>query len=398
MNEAHVNDLLSAYIDGDLTAEQRRQVEAHLVHCKTCAQELEALRETIRLIRAVPIEDPPPTLYSSVMAAIPRQQQPPQRLAPRRWFKPVAIAASVAVVLMGAGWILSLLPVFLGGMGSSSPPMTAVELDSSAGGGSGGAATFSGEVTSSVAPYGAPAVAERVQAEIDLPSRKLVRRGYARVEVRDVKEGYQAIVQLVDVRGGYIEESSLFVDRVRGDGGLESSPGRASLVARVPSGELEGFFEDLEQVGTVRHANITSDDITENYVDTESRLRNLTAQELRYLDILEQADNVDEVLRVENELWRLRGEIETLQGRLQNWDRMVEMATANVDLQPADRLDIGLGSRLIRAWRDSLDAAVSGIEYMIVGAGALLPWAILATIVWLVYRRWSLGARQGRGI
>lgn len=404
MSSPHVHELLSAYVDGVLTDSDRQRVDAHLRTCRECAQYWGTLRQTVDLVRSLPEEEPPTSLRESVMALIREEAAAESRnpgpkpvaggssLPKRwgRWYRSMAVAAGIAL-LIGTGYVVSLLHTGLG-----MPASQIAERDS---GGmsplSGATSVAQNDAGAGVQPFVA-ADSERVSgaAEAVTAGRRIIQRGYAEVEVDDVKQAFRAIADLAGSLGGYVENSSLATDALGNDHpGVRAQP-QASLVVRVPAGGLPGFWAGLDQIGTVIRSSTSSDDITEQYVDTESRLRNLTAQELRYLNLLEEADSVDEVLRVENEIWRIRGEIEALQGRLQQWDRLVDLAAVEVDLRTTDQ--IGLGNRLLRAWKGAVNAAIVGIEYMIIGAGAVMPWAILGIAAWLGVRRWRFVAGQGR--
>ena len=73
-------------------------------------------------------------------------------------------------------------------------------------------------------------------------------------------------------------------------------------------------MDEIEAIGAVTSKSISGRDVTEEFVDLSARLGNLERQELRLLDILNMTTTVDEVLDVERELGRIRGEIESLTG------------------------------------------------------------------------------------
>lgn len=418
VNSPHAHELLSAYIDGDLDYDERQKVESHLQQCEQCRRLFISLRQTVDLIRSLPVETPPPSLRHSVMEAIRKEAAAGgARVSPRQdrlnrlkhWMRPLTWAAAV-LLLIGAGYIGSLISQ---GTRDSYVPLVARNISAP----EAGITSDSSGVMPSVQPEigesafdknsagGAAGVAPTNvtdgSADVRLvdvsPGNKVIRRAHAELEAEDVIGAFHGVVRMVESRGGFVEDSTLSIDPASKDlssGTRVGAGDRASVVARVPAETLEPFIEELDQLGTVVVASIFSEDVTAQYVDTDSRLRNLKAQEIRYLELLERADNVDEILRIENEIWRVRGNIETLQGQLNYWNEQVDLATASVDIVSAETdpfrpLSRGLGNRLAAAIHGALDAALSGVENIIIGAGAILPWAVLVVLIWLVWRRFA---------
>jgi hypothetical protein len=108
--------------------------------------------------------------------------------------------------------------------------------------------------------------------------------------------------------------------------------GTAQLTIRVPSGQVDGFFEAVGTVGRLLSRQINARDIGKDYFDAEIRLENLQNTMHRYEEILKQAKNVDEILRIESELGRLRGEIEQTKGNLRWLSDRAARATVHISL------------------------------------------------------------------
>ena len=90
---------------------------------------------------------------------------------------------------------------------------------------------------------------------------------------------------------------------------------------RVPPGKMAGLLEKLRVLGTVTSENSTGEDITDEYVDLEARLKTMKASEARLLELLQrQTRKLADVLAVEKELTRVRGDIEAYEARRRNWD------------------------------------------------------------------------------
>jgi hypothetical protein len=103
---------------------------------------------------------------------------------------------------------------------------------------------------------------------------------------------------------------------------------------RVPQPQFFTALERLESLGEVQGRNVGSQDVSEQFIDLEARLKSAQRQEQSLLSLLQKAQNVTEILTIERELTRIRGEIERVQGQLNFLQRRVELATITISLLP----------------------------------------------------------------
>ena len=139
-------------------------------------------------------------------------------------------------------------------------------------------------------------------------------------------------------------------------------------------------------------------DITLQYMDTETRLKSKQVQQQRLIEILSKAERVEDILNIENELNRVRTEIESYGTQLRGWDNLVQYSTINVfmtEVEPKDtqvsvlKMD-NLWDRMKRGFIRTTNALMDMVEVIIVGVGYALPVAILIGAVylgWLKFRR-----------
>lgn len=112
-----------------------------------------------------------------------------------------------------------------------------------------------------------------------------------------------------------------------------STYGSATLTLRVPSGATQGVFEELEELGDVLNQTVSARDVSKEYFDATLRLSSLEATLRRYEEILTKADKVEEILRIEQELARLRAEIEQVKGNLRWLRDRTARATLHLSLR-----------------------------------------------------------------
>ena len=215
-------------------------------------------------------------------------------------------------------------------------------------------------------------------------------------DVRLVAEDFAAAAEeltaLVNKVGGYVASASL--DRSSG----ESRYGQWTV--RVPVGAYERFLGSLDSIGFVETRSQTSQDVTMEYVDVEARVANLKRLEERFVKLLdERTGKLEDVLKVEQELARVRGEIEQAEGRLRYLTNKTDYGTVTVHLR--EERDYvppkapTFGEQVATTWGQSLRALRRAAEGTALALVAAAPWLAVA-LVPVAAGGWS-GRTGGRG-
>jgi hypothetical protein len=172
---------------------------------------------------------------------------------------------------------------------------------------------------------GSPAQAGPSAGVAIAPSREMLDiEAHVSVQVPKVKNAVRALHELSARVGGVIT-----AERVD----TANRYGSAELTLRVPSGATQSVLEDLEKLGSVLDQNVTARDIGKEYFDAGLRLSSLEATLHRYEEILKQASKVEEILRIEAELARLRAEIEQVKGDQRFLSDRAARATLHLSLR-----------------------------------------------------------------
>lgn len=145
------------------------------------------------------------------------------------------------------------------------------------------------------------------------------------VEVEMVQTAVNDVRAIAESLGGFVEQLS-------SSGGSERQ--QAHMTIRVAQNQFFTALERIEALGEVQSRNLGSEDVSEQFIDLEARLRSAQRKEQSLLSLLERAEQVSEILTIERELSRVRSEIERLQGQLNFLERRVELATITVSLFP----------------------------------------------------------------
>jgi hypothetical protein len=117
-------------------------------------------------------------------------------------------------------------------------------------------------------------------------------------------------------------------------GGFLSKRDDRSITFRVPAARFQEAVARAEKLGEVVHRNVQAQDVTEEYLDIEVRLRNARAMRDRLEQLLAKAANVNDSLAIERELGRVAGEIERMEGRLKFFRDRATFSTITATFQP----------------------------------------------------------------
>jgi len=170
----------------------------------------------------------------------------------------------------------------------------------------------------------------------------------------------------------------------------DSGEGRGAVVIRIPSDRFEDAVDELRDIGRVESQYVDTQDVTDEFVDLQSRIRNARSAERVLLNLMDEASTIADTIRVQNQLERVQENIERMRGRLRVLDDQTSFSTLAVDVIEAgapkeeDPEDAGA---LAKAWRDAVDGFLGVISAVIVASGVLLPVAAMALVVALLVRR-----------
>jgi Domain of unknown function (DUF4349) len=221
-----------------------------------------------------------------------------------------------------------------------------------------------------------------------------------------------AVIKTADVRlrvdHSYFGQARSAVRKIAGDlGGYETHSSTSGskihagrITIRVPA---RAFRHAMDAIEAIAHVHVTAEsvtgqDVSQQFVDLRARLVNLEAQEKVLLRLMDRAQTISESIRVENYLQQVEFQIEDVQGRMLYLQNRTSMSTITVALHEAGEKPAPPqhASALWKAGERSLGAALAVVTSVIVGAGLVVPLAILALLALLVGRRLAPLAPQLR--
>ncbi len=205
--------------------------------------------------------------------------------------------------------------------------------------------------------------------------RKLIKNGDLSFETADIKKTKAAIDAISKELNAYVSSENQ---------NNYDSELRYNQTIRVAADKFDLLIQKIEaEAGEVKSKNINTQDVTEEFIDVEARLKTKKELEARYREILKQAKTVEDILSIESQIGSVRSEIESMEGRLKYLTSQVSYSTLNLSYYERIGTDFGFGSKFGKALG-------SGWEIFLIFLIALIniwPFFILiALAIWLTMR------------
>lgn len=423
MRCANVKTFFSAWRDGTITDDVKDQLVTHLENCPQCADAWAGYNEALDALQSdnIAVPDSFRKGWRGLVAAaesLPhkRKDNVGSRRGSARSFGfggglvPKLAAAAAIIVVIGLSVVfgnsylsgpsagtddiygqnksLAQEDQADAGLMADRAPMIMMEAESF---GAGAGTNLRGAVPSTVPSGGiAPGNANKAFSTATTPllsqQRKIIRTAQVTIETGGVEETCNRIEMLAVSFGGYVQQSS--IRRYEGQPDSEEQLSGSVQIA-VPSEMFDQILTQLPDLGKVLHKNVSGQDVTEEYVDLEARLKNWRSQEDQLNLIMTKARNVEEILAVQNELGRVREEIERLTGRLQYLQRRTDFADIYFTVvAPGNAQGDHSPSPIVEALRQlgrQLWNSVAGLLAFIV---TVTPWLAFAAAIFLAGRYW----------
>jgi hypothetical protein len=228
-----------------------------------------------------------------------------------------------------------------------------------------------------------------VGSDLFLQEKKIQKNANLDLEVKNVDDALVQINDRITQFNGEIISSS--------SGGVNFGQPFVHITLRVPSSSFLKLLENLKEIATtVISENIFTNDVTEEYIDIEAKLKVMKNTEHRFSDLLQDTKNVEEILLVEKELMRIRGEIDSLEGRF----KYLNQTTMNsqIDLNVSQEVPITgkkwrVGDSFTTALRN-LSSFSKNIAELFINVLVFLPIIIPIIIVIIFARKYWLKPRK----
>ena len=222
-------------------------------------------------------------------------------------------------------------------------------------------------------------------------ARKLIRTVNLSLETTEFDALLDTLTRVVNETGGYMEQSDI------SGSSISSSPGKrryAYITARIPSDKLDSFVAEVGSHGNITEKSESTEDVTLNYADIESRKKTLTVEQDRLWDLLAKADSIESVIALETRLSEIRYQLESMESQLRTYDNQVDYSTVHFNInevqvftptQP-DSVFVRIQKGFSRSITDIRDAAVNLFVWFFSNLPALAVFAVITGILFVVIK------------
>lgn len=357
MNCEQARTLMNAAIDGDINEHERSKLDQHIDSCEACTVEFEELKYVVQMLGEMELKPLPigfeEELHEKLMNVKHDSEPVNHNITYIDRFRSIHIkkryygyVATAAVLLM---------VVVIGKNILFQPKYESAMMDTASseeyGRGFDGEASLSFNQAQTPAEAPAPVMeSEMSKGSLDTSyaltgynddsqpandidgyreDRLIIQTANLRMDVEKYDEVYLQITNWVGAAGGYIENESTsyktnYTDRENLKYGY--------LTLRIPATGYESMINQLKSLGNVNYDSANAYDVTKNYRDTASEVENLKVTEVRLREIMNDAVEIKDILAIENELTRIRGQINSYERQLKDWEALADMTTITVEL------------------------------------------------------------------
>jgi hypothetical protein len=347
MSEIHSieREELMAYLDGELPASRAAEVAAHVERCADCQRFAVDLGGVSQRLLAWQVEPADPGMPARIAEALGERSREPGAAAKQRkspWPVRFRWALGVAAVLVVL--ILAL----------KAPRAALAPLQDST--------------------IARPPASERIATK-----RMVERRAQLVLTAADFEKARTALETIVRRHGGYTGALTVTSQN--------AAARTLDATLRVPADQLDAVLTELKGLGRVEEESQSGEEVTEQYVDLEARLANARNTENRLTDLLrERTGKLSDVLEVEQQLSRVRGEVEQMEAQRKNLSNLVDFATVSVKLTEDYKAQLGGASKstlmrfrnaAVEGYQSAAERVVGVIVLLFSYGPGLAIWAVV---------------------
>jgi hypothetical protein len=394
---------LMAYLDGELSPDRAAATAAHLNECAECQALVVELRGVSQTLHKWEVPGPGPQIPASIASALAERsagRRVPSLQAPkRRYLRWPTLGWGAGLAAVSALIIFAVLsPNLLRVRKMARPQRMEVEnliaparpVPDGRASDKAALSTYqkSAPVNEESANIGGASEAARLTI-----GPMIIRMAALSLTTKDFDKARASLEEILRKHRGYVGELKV--------GGASGSGRTLTGTLRVPADQLDATLADLKTLGRVESESQGGQDVTPQYVDLQARLSNARNTEKRLTDLLSQrTGKLSDVLEVEQEVDRVRGEIEQMEAERKNMANQVSFATLTVTISEDYKAQLEvvppstttrLSNAAVEGYRSMVDGIVDVMLFLLSNGPSLLLWAALlflpARFAWKAMRR-----------
>ncbi|MEK6453800.1 DUF4349 domain-containing protein [Caldifermentibacillus hisashii] len=200
--------------------------------------------------------------------------------------------------------------------------------------------------------------------------RKIIYNAHLRIQVKDYDQTLDEITKNVHEFGGYVVESMMSKNP-------ETNSPNGEITVRIPQEKFRDFISLVEKGSSkVVDSSITGQDVTEEYIDLESRLKSKQTVESRLISFMEQAEKTEDLLAISKDLAKVQEEIETIKGRMNYLENKADLATVTISIEE-NKVEVkNLGDSQLKTWEKTKEQFKKSINFLISAFSSLFIFLI----------------------
>lgn len=239
------------------------------------------------------------------------------------------------------------------------------------------------EIRASKVAFTTEAYDEVLDEDFDSPAAevttKIIKTANLRFETHDLEKSYGNIFENVKKYNGFFEND---------ESGKSYGQWYRSMIVRIPATHFDAFISSFEgDVSYFDRKEITSTDVTAQYIDIDARLKSKKALENRYLELLQKATKMEEMLQIERELNQIREDIEAKQGQMNYLKNQISMATVNVyvykKIPKGEAKTQSYGTKIVHGFQSGWNNILS----FFIGLLNIWPFILILVVLFYILRK-----------
>lgn len=215
---------------------------------------------------------------------------------------------------------------------------------------------------------------DKAESTAEAADRKIIRNADITIEVGSTTEVQQRVTVIAESHGGFVVTSEA---KQREDIDPAKRTLDIKLVARVPAAQFGAALAEIKGLAAnIPEAHVTGQDVTEDFIDLEARIKTQKALELQFLEIMKDASKVADALEVQRQIAEVRTDIEKLEGRKRFLENRSSLSTITVNIQAPKSMTVsttGFRSDLRDAVSDGLELATGMVTFFVRFVIVMLP-------------------------
>ena len=231
----------------------------------------------------------------------------------------------------------------------------------------------------------AVAVSEPKIANMEMPTEakptetQIIRTSNLRFETKDLNESYQNIQKSIIKNKGILQNDA---------SGKDYSSAFRNLTIRIPNTNFIAFLDEISKgVNHFDRKEISSQDVTEQYIDLESRMNSKKTLEKRYLQLLQKANKVSEIIEIEGKLSEIREEIEAKEGQFRYLKNQISMSTVTIEMYTNDASQSGATASFVSKIWNEIKSGFNSLTGFILGLISIWPFLIITILIFIFIKR-----------